>query len=150
MSSLALYKPPRITRLIKASDSSLMTPGTLNLRSNKVFERISPKWPGLSVPAMEYSDFIIWTERVDGITKYRLRTVTTQGFIYRLTIPLKTSQNPNKSVKFHRTYPKPYQILPKINWFALILVFRKYIMELLSVSGFYEIQCPAFYNDILC
>ena len=93
--------------MIKASGSCLMKFGKSLLRSNKIFERISPKRPGLSVPALEYSVCSRRKEIVDSITESRLRTVTNQGFIYMLTIPLKNSQKSNKLVQFHRIYPNP-------------------------------------------
>ena len=148
MISLDLYTPPEMTGLIKASDSFLMKSGKLRPRSNKIFERISPKRPGLSVPAMESLDFSMRIEIVTSITKSRLRTVTNQGLIDRLTIPLKAGKNSNKSVKFHRTYPNPIKFYQ--NKLICTLLFRQYNMPVLSVNDVSELQCPAFYNDISC
>ena len=56
-----------MTDLIKASGSCLMKSRKLRPRSNKIFERICPKRPGLSVPALESPDFSMSIDRVTSI-----------------------------------------------------------------------------------
>ena len=72
------------------------------------------------------------------ITASRLRTVTTQGFIDRLTILLKTSQISNKAVQCHRTYPNPIKFYQ-----------NKLLCTQISIQTIYyaSTQCQRFFLD---
>ena len=79
-----------MTGIRKSSGSCLMMPENLRPSSNKIFRWISPKCPVFEVPALASKYFSRRIAIVVSMAVYFIRTVTNQGYRYRLTILFNT------------------------------------------------------------